>query len=114
MSDQQGDVSPHEGEAHHGWSPDIGGSASDTAAEAGAKARQTPTHEPGAGTGGDTRAAAADDQALSDTDMEPGSPFGAGDSHTTRGEDTAAAKGAEPEGHKDPSQRPYGTSGTSD
>jgi hypothetical protein len=105
--EQRGEAGRFEGEAQHGWSPDVGAEG-DAAAEAGEKARQTPSHE----TSGEERPIAQEErEGVSSTDMEPGTPFGAGDSTRRRGEDIAAEEGDEPEGHKGASQRPYGTSG---
>jgi len=114
MAEQSGATSRFEEESHHGWSPDIG-SEGDTAAEAGAKAWETPPKEPDAG-GADAggEAPRTEGGGLSDTDMEPESPFGAGDSHTKRGEEIADANAEEPEGYKGQSQRPYGTSDAAD
>jgi hypothetical protein len=105
--EQRGEVGRFEGDAQHGWSPDIGAEG-DAAAEAGEKARQTPSSGPGAA---DRPISQEEREGVSPTDMEPGSPFGAGDSTRKSGEDIAAEKGGEPEGHKGASQRPYGTSG---
>jgi hypothetical protein len=106
MSDKgkQVEASRFEGEPHHGWSPDLG-SDEDTAAGAGDKEMQQPNEETGEARG----ISQAELEGISDTDMEPRSP--SGDSHGRSGEDTAAAKGKKPEGHKGVSQRPYGTSG---
>ena len=108
MSDEQRDEAGRfEGDKQHGWSPDIGAEG-DAAAEAGKKARQTPSPEPG---GSDRPISQEEREGVSSTDMEPGSPFGAGDSTRRSGEDIAAEEGDEPEGHKGASRRPYGTSG---
>jgi hypothetical protein len=101
--EQTGEASRFEEESHHGWAPDIG-SEGDTAAEAGEKARRKPSGETGEG----RKVSPVEREGVSDTDMEPGSPFGAGDSEGHRGEEIAAEEGAEPEGYKGVSQRPYG------
>ena len=95
------------GPDEHGWSPDLEGTST-AAAEAGTKARQKPSHE-------ETASAPEDHSVggtLSSTDLEPESPFGAGDSHGNRGEEFAS--GDEAEGHKGVSQRPYGGSDAAD
>ncbi|HKN51420.1 MAG TPA: hypothetical protein VJX66_02900 [Amycolatopsis sp.] len=88
-----------EGEEHHGWSPDLGAEGG-TAAEAAREARKKPTPEPESGqdrSPGGT---------LSATDVEPGSPYGAGESDSRGAEEIAPDTSAE--GHKGESQRPYG------
>jgi hypothetical protein len=104
---KSGEASRFEAESHHGWSPDIGAGGETTAAEAGSKARQELPPETGEG----REISEAERKGVASTDMEPGSPFGAGDSRTRRGEETAAAQGREAEGHKGVSQRPYGSHG---
>ncbi|WIY06450.1 hypothetical protein QRX60_22350 [Amycolatopsis mongoliensis] len=87
-----------EQENHHGWAPDVAGD-DPTAAEAGDKARAASGGDPG-GSGDHSTGGT-----LSPTGMEPDS----GDSHRKGGEEIAAGKGGEAEGHKGVSQRPYGT-----
>ncbi|MEV6898807.1 hypothetical protein [Amycolatopsis sp. NPDC051372] len=88
-------------EDQHGWAQDIG-TEGGAAAEAARKAREKPTHEP------DPHRDYSPSGTLSDTDTEPGSPFGAGESTTRRGEEIGPDPGENVEGYKDVSQRPYG------
>ncbi|MDT7725472.1 MAG: hypothetical protein QOI21_2048 [Actinomycetota bacterium] len=107
MSDkveQTDEASRFEGESHHGWAPDIE-SEGDAAAEAGKKAWRTP---PSGETGEGRETSQVEREGVGETEMEPGSPFGAGDSSRRGGEEIAAEEGAEPEGHKGASRRPYG------
>lgn len=109
VNEKREEVSRFEGESHHGWSPDID-SGGGTAAEAGVKA----TDKPSPATGEGRELSQEEREGVSPTDMEPGSPFGAGESRNRRGEEIAEEAEVEPEGHKGPSQRPYGTSDAGD
>jgi hypothetical protein len=51
---------------------------------------------------------------LSDTDLEPGSPHGSGDSDARGAEEIARGEGREASGHKGVSQRPYGKTDEAD
>ncbi|MEU4674001.1 hypothetical protein AB0F91_40100 [Amycolatopsis sp. NPDC023774] len=90
-------------EDQHGWAEDIG-TEGGAAAEGARKSREKPDHEP------DPQRDYSPTGTLSDTDMEPGSPFGAGDSTTRRGEEIGPDPGEDAEGYKGASQRPYGSS----
>jgi hypothetical protein len=100
----EGEAGRFTGESQHGWSPDLG-SDGDAAAEAGEKARQKPSHDTGEG----RTISKEEREGMEPTDMEPESA--SGESRRRRGEDIAADSGKEPEGHKGPSRRPYGTAG---
>jgi hypothetical protein len=82
-----------------------------TAAVAGEKAWQKPPKEE---TDEERPISEVERQGVGPTDMEPGSPFGVGESTNRRGEEIAAKEAKEPEGYKGASQRPYGKSEAED
>jgi len=90
------------GGEQHGWSPDVDDDTPD-AEEATRKAMGTPPPEKGEG----REVSSEERSGVSDTDIEPGSPFGSGKSTTRSGEDVAGEDDGT-EGYKGKSQRPYG------
>jgi hypothetical protein len=92
-----------EGEEQHGWAPDVGAEGKTTAGEAGAKAQRTPSGEVGEG----REVSPEEEKGVHPAETEPGSPFGAGESTTTSGEEISSGDEGT-EGYKGESQRPYG------
>ncbi|GAB2998389.1 hypothetical protein LWP59_20045 [Amycolatopsis acidiphila] len=86
---------------HHGWAPDVGGGGEE-AQEGRRKAMESPSGERGSG----REVSDAEREGVGSTDIEPGSPYGAGESDTARPEEQADSSGTE--GRKGPAQRPYG------
>jgi hypothetical protein len=102
MGRESQETSRLSGEGHHGWAPDVGGGNEDVQ-EARRKAMESP---PPGGEGEGREFSDAERSGISSTDTEPGSPYGVGESDSTRPEEQAGSEGTK--GRKSPAKRPYG------
>ena len=97
-------------EQDHGWAPDVGTGGSERAKEANKKAFESP--DPGQGEGREI--SEEERTGVPPTDTSAATPLGVGESTTKRAEEYGAEgeKGRVTEGTKGESERPYGTSDT--